>query len=472
MTKKKFFNKIAYKINLIYILIFFSTLLLIDYFIIYGTNNYLKKQIKLKINTKAIDLIGEFTKNSSHYSTKDELKNKFSQTIEDSFLNINNMSINIYNSSGDTFIGNTPFDISLNLKDDFNLIKKYKYENKNFYHKTFKIRSNRLEEWYIQLIYDTKSETEFINIIKLIVYLSTFIGIIVMSLIGMFSINNFLKPIYIATNFIKDIKFTNLNKRINFKNKKDEFSILLSAFNEMLDRIENSFLQQSRFVSDASHELRTPISVIKGYISLLDRWGKNDQEVLQESIDHIKEEISNMGNLIEKLLFLARGESQNIKVCNDFFYINDFIEEVIQDTKIISSKPIQYTSTEDCQIYADKKFFKQMLRALIDNSIKYTDENGKITIEIIILNNQFKIKVKDNGIGIHKKNIPHLFDRFYRADENRSKDTGGSGIGLSVVKWIVELYKGTIEVDSDLGVGSCFTLVFPKDIFNSPTNNI
>ncbi len=467
MLRNRFFEKIAYKINIIYILIFFFALVLIDVSIIYGTNKYLKKQINLKINTKSIDLIRKFTKDAFSYKSKSDLKNKFSKTITDSFLNINNMTINIYDSNGDPFILNYPAKESISIAEDLGAIRRLEHNNKTFFYKIFKIRNNKLEEWYFQLVYDTKSESGFINIIKLIVLLSTISGIIIMSLIGMLSINKFLKPVYKATEFIKNFEFNNLSERIEIENKNDEFGILIQAFNNMLTRIERSFIQQSRFVSDASHELRTPISVIKGYISLLDRWGKNDPSVLQESIDHIKEEISNMANLIEKLLFLARGESQHLKICNEMFFLKDLIEELIIDTKLLSSKPINYNFNTNTAIYADKKFFKQMLRALIDNSMKFTDKNGKINIEAYFENNSLILKVMDNGIGIRAENMPHLFDRFYRADEDRSKDTGGSGIGLSVVKWIVELYNGSISVKSEIGKGSCFTIMFPKDIFTN-----
>lgn len=463
----KYFNKVSHKINFIYIIIFLFTLIVIDSSIIYGVNNFLLNQIKLKINTKAIELINEFTKKANNYNTQEELKNEYKKIITNSTTNANNMIINVYDNNGKDFIMNKDFAKYLNdnlIDEDTNKVISINTENTIFFLKTFNMKNNKLESWYIQIIYDSKMEKEFIGILKIMILLSTTFGILISSFIGMFSINKFLKPIFKATNFLKNMKSNVLNERIEIKETNDEFYVLIKALNGMIDRMENSFIQQSKFVSDASHELRTPISVIKGYINLLDRWGKNDPKILQESIDHIKEEISNMANLIEKLLFLARGESENLKINNENFYLNDLIDEIIEETKIITDKIVKKEENEIIEINADKKFFKQMIRAMVDNSIKYTNNDGEIILKFYTENDKTIIKVIDNGIGISVEDIPYLFNRFYRADETRSKDTGGSGLGLAIVKWIVEIYSGKIFVESEIGKGSCFTIEFQKKI--------
>ena len=196
-----------------------------------------------------------------------------------------------------------------------------------------------------------------------------------------------------------------------------------------------SFESQSKFVSDASHELRTPISVIQGYISLLDRWGKNDKEILQEAIDTIKNETSSMTNLIEKLLFLARGDSGTLKLEKESFCLNELIDEVIKESKIIA--PDYYIineKNESVTICADFRLIKQALRALIDNSIKYTPVKGEIKINSYLELENIAITIEDTGVGIPEEEIPKLFNRFYRVDEARSKKTGGTGLGLSHCK--------------------------------------
>ncbi|MBZ4688736.1 MAG: putative two component sensor histidine kinase [Clostridiales bacterium] len=201
----------------------------------------------------------------------------------------------------------------------------------------------------------------------------------------------------------------------------------------MIDRLQSSFERQSQFVSDASHELWTPISIIQGYINLMDRWGKEDRDVLQESIDAIKNETSNMTELIEKLLFLARGGSGTQKLVKDEFWLNELINEVIKESRIVApNRDISSKQNDSQRVYADRRLLKQMLRALVDNSIKFTSESGKIEINAINNGDNAKIIISDNGIGIPEEEIPLIFNRFYRVDKARARGTGGSGLGLSI----------------------------------------
>lgn len=239
---------------------------------------------------------------------------------------------------------------------------------------------------------------------------------------------------------------------------------LEEAINNLLERMRDSYKQQARFVSDASHELRTPISVIQGYANMLDRWGKEDESVLNESIAAIKSESENMKNLVEQLLFLARGINGKTQINHKEFLLNDMINEVIEESKMIDKNHIyKYYDSEEITVYGDIALLKQAARILIENAAKYTDEN-----EIIILKTGVNEKgepyfsVQDNGIGMDEEDIPHIFERFFRADTARGRKNGGTGLGLSIAKWIIDGHKGYFSVLSRKGIGTRITIFLPR----------
>ncbi len=253
-----------------------------------------------------------------------------------------------------------------------------------------------------------------------------------------------------------------LKKRMRISNHQDELSNLEEALNSMLSQIEDSFERQKQFVSDASHELRTPISIIKGYLDILDEWGKKDSTLLDESIQSMKEETYHMKKLIENLLFLARGDQgQLLMSCADL-QLNHIIKKMVQDTKMIAEgRIIKCDVNEGIVIQGDKELILQMLRALVENSVKFTEDNGEITVNSFQQKNTAIIEVMDNGIGISQKDVKRIFDRFYKVEEARNKDTGGSGLGLALVKKIVDMHNGKIDVSSELGKGTKIRIYIP-----------
>lgn len=255
---------------------------------------------------------------------------------------------------------------------------------------------------------------------------------------------------------------TKLDTRISLEDTQDELQGLAIAINSLLDRINESYRSQIRFVSDASHELRTPISVIQGYANLLDRWGKNDPVTLQESLDAIKEETANMKSLVEQLLFLARGETNTMALQMEEIPLADLIEEILKETQMIDSGHHFTANTSPASVLGDKALVKQALRILIDNSIQYTNPGGEIKLSVDSNESFVKLIVKDNGIGIPGEAVPRVFDRFYRTDESRSRASGGTGLGLSIAKWIAERHGGYMEVLSRQNVGTRITIALPR----------
>ncbi|MDR3278014.1 MAG: HAMP domain-containing histidine kinase [Oscillospiraceae bacterium] len=252
-----------------------------------------------------------------------------------------------------------------------------------------------------------------------------------------------------------------LDSRIRVDGAQKELQGLATAINDMLDRINESYAAQIRFVSDASHELRTPISVIQGYANLLDRWGKNDEKTLQESIGAIKDEAANMKELVEQLLFLARGDNNTIALQEETFDLKDLAEEILGETRMIDPSHTFSRRGESAFVAADRGLVKQAVRILADNAVKYTDAGGSIILITEPGDGFSKIAVSDDGIGVPAEVLPRIFDRFVRADASRARSTGGAGLGLSIAKWIAAKHGGHMEALSREGLGTRVTLVLP-----------
>lgn len=243
----------------------------------------------------------------------------------------------------------------------------------------------------------------------------------------------------------------------------NELQGLEEAINNLLDRMRESYRQQARFVSDASHELRTPISVIQGYANMLDRWGKDDEEVLEESIAAIKSESENMKNLVEQLLFLARGINGKTQLKIVEFSLNDMMKEVLEESKMIDRyHTYTYIDSENINVYGDISLLKQTARILIENAAKYTDKREEIILKCgKNYNNEPYFSVQDNGIGMDENDVVHIFERFFRADTARVRKNGGTGLGLSIAKWIIDSHNGYFSVLSRKEIGTRITVFLP-----------
>ncbi|WP_405344665.1 HAMP domain-containing histidine kinase [Fusobacterium vincentii] len=250
----------------------------------------------------------------------------------------------------------------------------------------------------------------------------------------------------------------NLDSEIRIHSEENfiEFSILQKSFKNMLIRLKEQSQLQIDFVNNASHELKTPIFVIKGYVDMLNDWGKDDKEVLDEGLIVLKKEIQNMQELTEKLLFLAK--SKNLIAEKNNINLDNVLKEVIDNLSFAYPKQkINYISSE-IFIDSDIALLKLLFKNLIENAIKYGKDNP-INIE---LKKEKKVKliIEDFGVGISEKALPHIFERFYREDEARNREIKSYGLGLSIVKEIISLLDIDIQVESQLGKGTKITLLF------------
>lgn len=317
---------------------------------------------------------------------------------------------------------------------------------------------------YIQVTKNLEAEYSFIKITIITLGIADIFGILLSVLAGFLVSRKMLKPIDKITKTAKQISISDLNTQIDVKDNDDELSHLAKTFNEMIERLRCSFEKQSAFVSDASHELRTPISVIRGYIDLIYRWGKNDNKVLDESITAIQNETYYMGDLVERLLFLAKSDTGRLSLNKERFNLKDLIDETINEYAIIHPQQ-KITSEVRSYIFinGDAKLIKQALRALIDNGIKFSPKFGEINVSASVSSDNIMISVKDEGIGIPKDKVDHIFERFYRADSARESKLG-TGLGLSIVQTIIKSHGGRIEVKCAVGKGTTVSILIPADL--------
>lgn len=269
-----------------------------------------------------------------------------------------------------------------------------------------------------------------------------------------------MRPISRMTEQVKTISSENLSMRLDPTESQDELRDLTLQINSMLESLEESFERQANFVSDASHELKTPLSVIIGNANLIKRWGKDDPAIMNESIDVIAREAANMKKIVDQLLWLAKlgkftASKTDLNLC-------ELVLDVVDSYKIIDTERDMTFDGAEVWVSSDRALVTEALRALIDNAIKYTTPvTGRVDVGLMALDGKACITVTDNGAGISSENQKKVFDRFFRVDKTRGRESGSSGLGLTITKTIIEMLGGTIELESELGVGSRFTISLP-----------
>jgi two-component system OmpR family sensor kinase len=281
--------------------------------------------------------------------------------------------------------------------------------------------------------------------------------------VGWFLASKSLKPVDEITKTARHITAQNLEQTIPHSGVNDELGRLASTFNEMIGRLRSSFDQIKQFSIDASHELRTPLTIMRGEVELALHSNKTPDEYRRVLASNL-EEIIRMSAIVENLLMLSKADLGRIELFNEAVPLHEVLRDLYEDSEVLAEKKhisVRLEKTEEVTIRGDKVRIRQLLLNLIDNAIKYTPEHGKISLELSRRDGMATVAVSDSGIGIPADDIPKIFDRFYRVDKGRSREMGGSGLGLSIAKWIAEAHGGKIEVRSEVQRGSTFTVYLP-----------
>jgi heavy metal sensor kinase len=273
-----------------------------------------------------------------------------------------------------------------------------------------------------------------------------------------------LAPIHSLIRTARSIKAGDLSQRVPVPEPRDELRFLAMTLNEMLESIDHTFARQRRFVADASHELRTPVAVIRSTTDVALMHASTQQEYVSV-LTNVNSEAVRLSKLINDLLALARGDEGQTKFESEPVKLDQLVDIVAANAEPLAADhdiTIERGILEPVTILADEARLIQMVMNLIDNAILYTNQGGTVTVSVAWRREQASIIIQDSGVGIAAEHLPHIFERFYRVDAARTRTEGGSsGLGLAIVEWIVRAHKGTIVVDSEPGKGTTFTVNLP-----------
>ena len=273
------------------------------------------------------------------------------------------------------------------------------------------------------------------------------------------------KPIEQIHDIIASINEDNIDsKRLIIPKKNDEFAVVSQQFNELLDKISFYISQQKHFVEDVSHELRTPVAIVEGHLKLLNRWGKDDPEVLEESLEASLAEIKRMKTLVQEMLDLTRAPQVREQYKDATTEVVDTLTQIVANFKVLYP---DFTFVLDIDSKADllspiyRNHFEQVIIILLDNAVKYSTNRKEIIVSLSTVADQVEIGIQDFGMGLSEEDKKKVFSRFYRVDKARSRERGGNGLGLSIAKELIEGYNGSISLTSHLDQGTVFKVKLP-----------
>ena len=317
-------------------------------------------------------------------------------------------------------------------------------------------------QYTIQIIRENEMFQEFTENSLPILIFTLILGLALSGIGAMYVSKNFIKRLRRLTTTMNEIKEKGINKRAEISDLNDEVDKVNIVFNSMMDELEEAFHEQSRFVSDASHELKTPLTALHGHLSMIKRWGKNDKERLEKSLDICLKEVERLKKLVNDMLLLSKAEKSVVDL-NKVDKIDPVIlvDEVIEQYRFLNPNVTYIVNIdENIRIKVEPNDFKQLLIIFVDNSIKYNNkENVEISISIRKEASAIKLEVKDNGIGIPKNEIDNVKKRFYKVDKSRVNNNS-FGIGLSIANRIVSNYNSKIYIESELDKYTIISVYF------------
>ncbi len=339
------------------------------------------------------------------------------------------------------------------------------YDNVIIGKEKLRLLINRNEYSIITIAYTVREVQETLQSLFSAILLAVPIILLVSIAGGIALAKMSLKPVDKMTQTANDITAKNLSLRIEEPDTDDEIARLARTLNNMIKRLEQSFLRIQQFTSDASHELRTPLTILRGEIEVVLSRERAEEEYI-EVLGSALEEVVRLSNVVESLLQLSRADGGHAKLSFERGHLSTLIEDIAEDISIIAeAKDITITTDIQNGVVAqyDEGKLHQAVLNVLDNAVKYTPEKGKVKVSLKDREHYVEIKVSDNGLGMTQEELNHIFDRFYRVDKARSSENiKGSGLGLSIVKWIVEAHDGKIFVESQPKKGTNFIMMLPK----------
>lgn len=395
---------------------------------------------------------------ASQTATMIEIEDTSVKLKETGYSLISGTYISIYDTNGKTLFDTSHLSWNNLFKPLYGKLQIVNHSNEQWLLYDLPIYNDTMAIAWVRAMRPLKPVNDTLHTLRVLMLVALPIYIIIIILGSLFIAGKALSPINHITKTTQSIGQGDLSKRLNMNKVEDEVGRLAATFDEMLDRLETAFKREKQFTSDASHELRTPIAIISAHAEESLRGDKNPVDY-EESMGIILRESRKMGQIVSQLLMLTRGDEGKYKPEIENINLNVIIRDVVEDMKDLADKSgvvLYSTIAGNICIEADQTLITRMLINLIDNSIKYNQKDGWVKVSLSVEKSFAKITVEDNGIGISEKDLPHIFERFYRADKVRTRN--GTGLGLSIVKWIVELHDGSIHVTSEKNSGTAFDI--------------
>ena len=327
---------------------------------------------------------------------------------------------------------------------------------------TIPIMDNKKVTSVVQVGTSLEDFDETIRKLLLIMIISIPTSIIVTIIVGYFMAKKALRPVDQIRRAAVKISSSNLDEKIDITGRRDELGRLAETFNAMIGRLKDAFQRINQFSIDVSHELKTPLTILKGETEVALRKEREKDDYQKLLLSNL-EEIDRMSCIIDDLLLLSKADTKEIKLNMEEVALRDLIMDVCMNMKVVADKKsveLQMSELEDVRLKGDELKLRRMLLNVVENGIKYSHVGGKVSVSSYVNDGYARIDVKDDGIGISEEDIKYVFDRFYRADRSRKRESG-SGLGLSISRWIAGAHKGSIEVKSQPAQGSVFTIKLP-----------
>ncbi|HEV1995808.1 MAG TPA: heavy metal sensor histidine kinase [Candidatus Acidoferrum sp.] len=293
------------------------------------------------------------------------------------------------------------------------------------------------------------------------------IAIVLASVGGYFLARKSLAPVVAMSRQAGRIGAANLHERLAVQNDRDELGQLAQSFNSLLDRLSQSFERQRRFMADASHELRTPVAILRGEAEVALSQQARSLEEYRESLGVLHQEAERLTHIVEDLFTLTRADAGQYPLQPRDFYLDELVGECVHSARTLASAKrisLNFEEASESPIHADESLLRRMILNLLDNAIKYTSEGGRVTVTCRRAGGEYVLSITDTGGGIPAEQQPRIFERFFRVDKARSRaenDGGGAGLGLSISRWIAEAHHGRLELTRSDSIGSTFTAYLP-----------
>lgn len=373
--------------------------------------------------------------------------------------------LSVLNHQGDFLYGRIPYGFNSRIQPKDGQLQMRENENGKWYIFDMRCQLEEGEPFYVCGITSVTKAESTIRIMTGIAVIVLPLFAVLMGILGYILSSRTLEPVRKLTETVKDIqKDGDLSRRVGLREGKDELSQLSNTFDRMLEQLEDGFEREKQFTSDVSHELRTPIAVILAQCDILQR-EKNLTREQEQGIHLIQKKSTEMAQMVSQLLFLSRADQGRQELQKERMNVSELTQMIVDEQRLLAEeKNITIEVQIPGNIYAciDESFYIRMLINLISNAVYYNRKSGWVGVSLEETEDEIKGSVEDKGIGISQEDLPHIWERFYRADTSRN-DTSHSGLGLAMVQWIVKAHGGHIQAESRKGEGSRFTFWLPKE---------